>query len=140
MVEEIEDTIQRVTKENDSANQALSSPEKGCDEYLDRANEQMRRFEDITSHLKVLNENTIIAFNNNQDEAYGLLPAMRTLLEACNRNLVSLGESEFKDAMLSTVERFQDEASQLKENIDDFILIHDRMPHDAELQLLLSQL
>ncbi|MCX6214661.1 hypothetical protein [Spirosoma sp.] len=140
MVDTIEEAIHQATEDNDKANQTLSTLAKGCDEYLDKANEQKGRFEAIADELKTLNDRTIIAFNNNQEEAYSLLSPMKILLDACNRNISSLKKSEFAEAMLSTILRFQDETGQLEENIHDFEVIRNQSPQDQEWLSILSQL
>lgn len=140
MVEEIEDTIQQVTEESDNANKALSNLEEWDDDDLDKVLAEKKRFEALTKRLGVLNETTIGAFNDNQNEIYRLLPVMGLLHVTCIRNVERLSDSKIAKALRATIDGFQDEVDQLKENIDDFVLIHDALPADEEWQQLIKSL
>lgn len=139
MTATIDDKIKAVF-ENTELISHTTDIEIGSDAFLDKVLHYKGRFDFITNNLFSLNEELITNFNENDEEAFRLLPNLRALYVSFIEAIDMYKKGRFGIALKTTLDNARIEAKQLREIIDDVNNIKITIKEDNDLQSLFKQL
>ena len=139
MIATIDDKIKAVFDHTELISR-VPTIEVGSDAYLDKVLHYKERFEAITNRLSNLNEELITNFNTNDEDAFRVLPQLRSLHVSFIEAIDMYKAGALGSALKTTLDNTRIEAKQLREIIDDIVNIKVNIRSNDYLQSLFSQL